>query len=60
VCSVAKVLAELDPAEAKELEAALGDEGVTHTAVARVLTRRGFDMHAKRVANHRNGACACA
>jgi hypothetical protein len=25
-----------------------------------VLKRRGYDMHDKRVANHRKGECACA
>lgn len=60
VCSVAKVIAELSPAEAKELETALADEGIPHTAITRVLNRRGFSMHDKRVANHRRGACACS
>lgn len=59
-CSVAKVLDELAPAEAKELEAALADEGITHSAITRVLNRRGFSMHDKRVASHRRGLCACA
>lgn len=58
-CSVAKVLEQLEPAEAKELEAALADDAITHTAITRVLNRRGFGMHDKRVAAHRRGACAC-
>lgn len=59
-CSIAKVLEQLDPAEAKDLEAALADESITHTAITRVLNRRGFNMHDKRVAGHRRGVCACS
>lgn len=60
VCTIAKVLAELEPKDRADLEMALDDEAVTHTAITRVLTRQGFNMHDKRVANHRNGSCACA
>jgi hypothetical protein len=60
-CSVAAILDSLDPAERAELEAALDDQiNYTHTAITRVLNRRGFDMHDKRVASHRKGLCACS
>lgn len=61
VCSVAVVLADMDPKDRNDLEAALADQVTyTHTAITRVLRRRGYDMHDKRVANHRRGQCACA
>ncbi len=60
-CSVALVLADLADPERAELEAALADQvAYTHTAITRVLKRRGYDMHDKRVAAHRKGACVCA
>lgn len=60
-CTVAAVLDELTADERAELEAALGDPVTyTHCAITRVLTRRGYDMHDKRVASHRKGMCACA
>ena len=60
-CSVALVLADLAEPERAELEAALADTvSYTHTAITRVLKRRGYDMHEKRVAAHRKGACVCA
>ena len=59
-CSVAAVLDDLAPYERGDLEAALADHAAyTHTAITRVLTRRGYDMHDKRVAAHRKGECAC-
>lgn len=61
VCTVALVLSDLAAPERTELEAALADPVTyTHTAITRVLRRRGYDMHDKRIANHRKGACACA
>jgi hypothetical protein len=61
VCSVAVVLDDLPDADRAELEAALADPVTyTHRAITRVLNRRGYDMHDKRVANHRKGECACA
>lgn len=60
-CSVAMVLDDLPDAERAELEAALDDQvAYTHTAITRVLKRRGYDMHEKRVAAHRKGSCVCA
>jgi hypothetical protein len=60
-CSVAVVLDDLPDAERTELEAALADPATyTHRAITTVLKRRGYDMHDKRVANHRKGECACA
>jgi hypothetical protein len=60
-CSVASVLGSLDAAERADLQAALDDQiNYTHTAITRVLNRRGFDMHDKRVASHRKGLCACS
>lgn len=60
-CTVAVVLDDLSEPERTELVAALSDPVTyTHSAITRVLTRRGYDMHDKRVANHRKGTCACA
>ena len=60
-CSMALVLADLPDAERTELEAALADPAAyTHSAITRVLKRRGYEMHEKRVAAHRKGQCACA
>lgn len=60
VCSVAKILGDLEPAERKDLEQALADEGIPHSAIVRVLNRRGLNMHEKRLAAHRKGECGCA
>lgn len=61
VCSVAVVLADMPDDERDDLEAALADAVTySHTAITRVLKRRGYNMHEKRLANHRKGACACA
>jgi hypothetical protein len=59
-CSVAAILDSLDPAERADLQAALDDQiNYTHSAICRVLNRRGFDMKQKRLAIHRKGECAC-
>jgi len=59
-CSVSILLDALDEADRKDLEAALADGSIPHTAISRALTKRGHDMHDKRVAAHRRGECACA
>jgi anti-sigma factor RsiW len=60
-CLVAAVLDDLPPDERGDLEAALADHvAYAHTAITRVLKRRGYEMHEKRVAAHRKGSCACA
>jgi hypothetical protein len=58
-CSVADVLEQMDEKDRADLEAALVDKGVPHTAIVRVLNRRGFDQHEKRVGAHRSGKCVC-
>lgn len=58
-CSVGALIVSLPEAESKDLVAALDDPAIPHTAISRALTKRGHDMHDKRVANHRNGDCAC-
>lgn len=57
---VAVTLAQMDPEDADGLLKALADP-VTYTTsgIARVLARRGFDVHYKRIAQHRKGECGC-
>lgn len=59
-CSVADLLDSMTDADAKDLESALADPAIPHTAITRALNKRGHDMHDKRVAAHRRGECACA
>jgi hypothetical protein len=59
-CSVGLLLASLEPADAKDLQAALDDTSLGHRVIARVLADHGHDMHEDRLAKHRRGMCACA
>lgn len=59
-CSVAELIDELPDKDADDLRAALADSTIAHTVITRVLIARGYDMHDKRLAAHRNGHCACA
>lgn len=59
-CSVGALLERLTDADRRDLCVALDDAGVPHTAITRALNKRGHAMHAKRIALHRRGECACA
>lgn len=59
-CSVAVLMDSLSDTDRKDLEKALADPGIPHTAITRALNKRGCNMHDKRLAAHRRGECACA
>jgi len=60
-CVVAGVIDDLPIEDARELQLALDDSTMTHVAIARVLSNRGYPvaLNGKQVANHRNGSCPC-
>ena len=60
-CVVADVIDDLPIEDARELQLALDDSTMTHVAIARVLSNRGYPvaLNGKQVANHRHGSCQC-
>lgn len=60
-CMVADILDDLPIEDARELQVALDDAAMTHTAITRVLVNRGYPIspNGKQVANHRHGTCQC-
>ena len=60
-CVIIDVIDELPIEDARELQLALDDSTMTHVAIARVLSNRGYPvaLNGKQVANHRNGSCPC-
>ncbi|MSO48190.1 MAG: hypothetical protein EXQ67_08950 [Thermoleophilia bacterium] len=60
-CIVVDILDELAAEDARELQVALDDRAMTHTAIARVLAARGYPINpsGKQVAAHRRGTCSC-
>lgn len=60
-CVIGSTLSELDAKDAADLEACLADPGITHAAIAKALSNRGFKVHpaGKQVARHRKGECEC-
>jgi hypothetical protein len=61
LCVIAGVLDDLPIDDAKELQVALDDHAMTHTAIARVLAGRGYPINqsGKQVAAHRKETCPC-
>ena len=60
-CIIVEILDELAIEDARELQVAIDDPAMTHVAIARVLSNRGYPvaLNGKQVANHRNGSCPC-
>jgi hypothetical protein len=59
VCTVARVLAALDPKDRDVVTAALANEDITHSAIANVLQSAGHDLKQGTVSRHRRGGCSC-
>ena len=60
-CIIVEILDELAIEDARELQVAIDDSAMTHVAIARVLSKRGYaiGLNGKQIANHRNGSCPC-
>lgn len=56
-CTVCRLLAELDPAEAEKLEQVLQDPEVPKAGVSRVLKANGFDLRPNTLTRHARGEC---
>lgn len=59
-CTVAAILAQLDPQKAASLEAALASSLIQHTAIAKTLKKWGYTLDPSGVSRHRHGGCRCA
>lgn len=59
VCKVAVILEGMAEAERAELKAALADQGIRGTVIARVLTDRGHSISGQTISYHRRKACSC-
>lgn len=58
-CGMALVLKAMGEAEARELQAALDDETIKGTIIAKVLSERGYTISAHTVSYHRRKGCSC-
>jgi len=62
-CSLGQARDQLAPVDVEQLDVALGralrGDGITFTAIARVLSGRGHHMKAGTVARHAKGECNC-
>lgn len=59
MCAVAAVRAALNPADATDLDAVIGNPLVHGAAVARALTNRGHKISGGSIQRHRRGDCTC-
>ena len=59
LCTVARVLNALEPKDRTVVEEALGNDDITHSAIAQVLQAEGHDLKQGTVSRHRRGACGC-
>lgn len=60
VCSVKRLLERLDPADRKDLVAAMAREDIESTKIARVLqAERGERIAGGTIRRHRKGECSC-
>lgn len=50
---------EFTPEQRAKIDAALGDQSIPNTAIARVLTNWGYRKGDAAVRNHRIGSCSC-
>ena len=58
VCSIGRILSELDDADRTALTTSLAGP-MMHTAIARALTSTDRRVAASTVARHRSGDCSC-
>ena len=58
-CTLGQVLDALDDDDEKVVRAAIADENVTHSAIAKVLVANGHTITQGVVGRHRKGDCAC-
>lgn len=59
VCTVGKIIGELDETDREVLSQWLADDHMTSYSVSRLLTHVGHVVHRNTVADHRNGSCLC-
>lgn len=58
-CTTYLVMSGLNADDAADLQAALDDDAITGTAIARALNQRGIEIGQESIQRHRRGACAC-
>lgn len=59
MCPVARLLPELDDADAEDFKEAISDPGIAHVAVTRALKKRGIHLDTQGLSRHRRHLCAC-
>ena len=61
LCVIAEALDDLPIDDARDLQAALDDGAMTSSAIARVLSSRGYSVNpsGKQVVAHRKRTCPC-
>jgi hypothetical protein len=59
VCATANLLHTLPKAEAADLRAALADQSVPGTSIARALVKLGHKISGSTIQRHRRGECGC-
>jgi hypothetical protein len=58
-CGMAVIINSMAEAEARELQAAMDDESIKGTIIAKVLSERGYSISGHTVSYHRRKACSC-
>ena len=58
-CRIGVALSKFDSDDKIDLIAALDDDAIQHSAIARVLTKHGMRVSYQSVSNHRRGLCGC-
>jgi hypothetical protein len=59
VCTVAKLLAGLDPKMGELLQSALDNPGVSNNSIRTALLVDGIRMSRDSISDHRRGRCVC-
>lgn len=59
VCTVTKLLANLDPEMSKLLQVALDNPGVSNNSIRTALLVDGIRVSRDSISDHRNGRCVC-
>jgi|GEM_PF-1882367 len=58
-CWVGQLLANLNPQDRIDLEAAFADPNIQHSAIVRALRNRGYEVKQSSIPRHRNKECSC-
>lgn len=58
-CSVSLMLQEMTDSDRSEFLMACADLSIPGTIIAKVLSRKGFDIKAESLRRHRKGDCRC-